>query len=126
MVIKNLRKAVEVAFDLCDKYKCSIDGVELDLIPNSVYVTVGEWRVFLEDNGEASLWYKERPIASNIFDKKDISFYEDDEVYENGLYPSVFETLNTTLYDNTKNFSKDRKELEEIYNYEMNHRRRPA
>lgn len=126
MVIKNLRKALEISLDLYNNGKCVIDGVELDFIPNLTYVTVGDWRVFLEEHGEMSLWFKGRPVASHILEQEEIDFIEDDEVYENGLYPSVFETINICLYDNSKDFSKDRRRLEELYNYDKNHRRKSA
>lgn len=64
MVIKNLRKALETAFDIFDKGKYLVDGVELDLNPRLASMTVGEWRAFIHDDFEVTLSYNDRLIAS--------------------------------------------------------------
>lgn len=36
------------------------------------------------------------------------------------MYPDVLETLNISLYDNSKDFTETVREIEKMYNYEQN------
>ena len=120
MVIKNLRKALETVFDIFDKGKCLVDGVELDFNPRLASVTVGEWRAFIHDDLEATLSYNDRLIAVNIMEADGVNIIADDELYEKKMYPDILETLNISLYDNSKDFKKTVREIEKMYNYEQN------
>lgn len=120
MVIKNLRKALETVFDIFDKGKCLVDGVELDFNPRLASVTVGEWRAFIHDDLEVTLSYNDRLIAVNIMEADGVNIIADDELYEKKMYPDILETLNISLYDNSKDFKKTVREIEKMYNYEQN------
>lgn len=128
MVSRNLKKALQVAVSVMKENRTSIDGVTIECHAKNFDATVGEWRVSIHNDLTMSIYWQGRFVADNIEYEDEVEFILDDEFYELGLYPDLFCTLNDVLYDCGKDFFKDRKKLEELYNLlkDRSSRRRTA
>ena len=128
MVSRNLKKALQVAVSVMKENRTSIDGVTIECHAKNFDATVGEWRVSVHSDLTMSIYWKGRFVADHIEYGDEVEFILDEEFYELGLYPVLFCTMNDVLYDNERDFLRDRTKLEELYNFIMNRssRRRKA
>lgn len=116
MIINDLEKLLKVSMEFYENYEIFLDGVKIDAPIGNTELSVGDWSVLIGAGLDFWLSYKDRLVASGFDDIDEIKVFSDEDLFETKMYPDIFETLNSVLFNNKKDFSKNIREIEFMMN----------